>query len=142
MNKEDAGYKYAGVVKEFDEMGQELKPVHEVEVIDISSEEDFELLMDYVKRLKDDEDVEDLFGKNIPRPNKGDLKKHAKKNMGDMYVKKDGKKISLAKYLTNKKAKNTVNNHNFQPRKEDETSNKNPADIQSMLNNTKKVGEY
>lgn len=146
--KETAGYKFAGVVEEFAPMGETLKPVHEMEIVDLTNPEELAQYQKYIDGLKDDVDTRKFYGNTSFKQDKSLLRKRAMANPGDMYVKADGKKTPLAKYLKNKKSLNSRENHDFaktkDPRFEKENNNmkkQSPENYNSMVFNQQKAGE-
>lgn len=147
-NNETAGYKFGGVVKEFDPMGETLKPVFDVEITDMENKDQKKIYNDHIKTLQEGVDTRDFFDVSKHKVDPALVKKRIQENPGDLYVKADGKKTSLAKHVKNRKSLNTRKNYDFSKlddKRFDKDNNNmqksNPDNYQSMVFNTPKDGE-
>ena len=131
--------------EQFQQTGGQLKPKYEIEVEDLTKQGEVEELIHYLSNLKDDPDYNKLAQMKNKRMSKGQLGEMLKKDPGGTYIIKDGKRISLAQYMKNKNSQNTKSNFGYQPSKGNNpydsksASQKNPADVQAMIQNQKKV---
>lgn len=145
-NTQIGGYKFSqGEERPYQQTGNELQPYNEVEVIDLTNEQDIENVINYLNHLKDDPDYEKLSKLKNKKPTKDEFMKMLKQDPAGMFVKKDGKKVSMAQFMKNKKSQNVRKNFNYQNSKESPygtsgAQGKSPDGYQSMVTNQKKVG--
>lgn len=140
------GYKAEGVVDEFQPMGNKLKPVHEMEIADLTDEQQVQDMIEYLSEIGNDPEVKKLQRAKRPNLTVAQKLEMFKKDPAGTYIVKDGKRISIAQFMKNKKSLNTRDNYNFQ--KEDDprfakgnanATNTSPDDYNSMVFNQKKV---
>ena len=143
MKNKIEGYKFTGDVEEYQPMGSELKPVHEMEVTDLSDPVQVEELQKYLKELDNDPSVKALNEMKRPKMSMEQKKEMALKDPAGTFIIKDGKRISLAQYMKNSKSMNTRKNFDFQSEKENselgDKANTSNSDNNAMVFNTKKV---
>lgn len=145
-NTNTGGYKFEGVTDELSPTGNELRPVNEIEVKDLTNPQEVEKMIHYLANLDEDPDYEKLSSLKHRKLSKEEFVELLKSDPGGMYANKDGKKISMSQYMKNKKSMNTRNNYEFQTGKDgrfaEGNSNlkgKDNANYQSMVFNQKKV---
>ena len=140
------GYKADGVVDEFQPMGDKLKSVNEMEIADLTDEQQVQDMIEYLSKVSDDPDVKKLQGAKHPDLTVAQKLEMFKKDPAGTYIVKDGKRVSMSQYMKNKKSLNTRDNFNFQ--KEDDprfakgnanVANTQPDNYNSMVFNQKKV---
>ena len=146
MNDEKyENYKYDTFEEPFQTTGNELKPKNEVEVTDLSNKDEVDSMIHYLSNLEKDPDYNKLSSLKNKRMSKEEFQQMMQQDPGGTYVIKDGKRISMAQFMKNKKSQNTKANYGYQPSKKDSpydtvaAGKSNPSDYQSMVNNQKKV---
>jgi hypothetical protein len=146
LNDKFEGYKFEGIVDEFQPMGDKLRPVHEMEIADLSDPNQVEQMIGYLSKLGKDPEVKNLQQQSHPQLTVHQKQQMFKEDPSGSYIVKDGKRVSLAQYRKNKKSMNSRNNFNFQkegdPRFADGNKNAQktpPKDYNSMVFHNKKV---
>ena len=126
-------------------MGSDLKAVNEIEA-DLTDVEEVDNMIKYLEDLDGDKDLKAIQQSKRPKMTIQEKVAMAMKDPAGTYIIKDGKRISLSRYMKNSNAMNTRKNFDFQKKTDSRFENgkqvgpnNTAGDYNSMVFNTKKV---